>query len=65
MKIPAYNKKTIKLKWSDEQKRTLIKESKNIPVDELAKLVGETQERTITMCSRLGCGYFTRQREEV
>jgi len=64
MKIPTYNKKTIKLKWSDEQKRTLIRESKNMPVNELAKLVGESQSRTITMCSRLGCGYVTAVLEE-
>ena len=63
--IPSYNRKTKKLAWSDEQKRILIKESKIVPLDELAVMVNKPVKATMRMCSRLGCGYFTREREEV
>lgn len=55
----SYNKRTAKLKWSDDEKRVLIKHSKEKPLSELAAMLNRTEDQVKRMCSRLGCGYFT------
>lgn len=51
------NNKTKKIALTDDQKRFLVKESKNHTVDELASIMNLTPVKIMRECSRIGCGY--------
>lgn len=56
---PRVNKKVKKLLWSDDEKMFLLKNSKIIPIQEIAEILKRDIESIRKQCFRIGCGYFS------
>ncbi len=54
------NKKQAHLRWSEDEKRFLLKNAGNLSVAELAEELGKTEDSVKSQCSRLQVSYRTR-----
>lgn len=52
------NKVQKKLRWTDDERRTVLQNHKALSVQELATLLGKTDRAIINQCARMGCSYF-------
>lgn len=48
--------------WTDDEKRFVLKNSEDMPIDELASHLGRTIDQIKYICGRIGVGYFSRKK---
>ncbi len=57
MNLPQFNKQTLKNRYSDDEKRFLLKYSKVYTLAELSKIMNRSEGSLKGACAKIGCGH--------
>ena len=55
------NKSQSKLRWTDDEKRYFMKNSKEIYIEDLSVMMSKTVQQCIDAATRIGCGYISKK----